>query len=137
MGKISPLAVLAGALIDLGTTTTSSFVIMLCVAITHRHQRVLDTMHTTPVRTLEFVIGFACSILGAYIAGVLAKRAQILNGFLSVAVPALLSWLVYLLRRTSSLPALWIVLSIIATPITGVLGGWLALLQARGRELAA
>ncbi|HEY4640888.1 MAG TPA: hypothetical protein VII75_06050 [Thermoanaerobaculia bacterium] len=136
MEKVSPLAVLAGAIIDFGTTLTFSFVIMICFVVTHRHQRLLDATHTTPVRTLQFVLGCGCSILGAYIAGVLAKRAEILNGLLATTLPELLSWLVSL-GRPSHTPRIWLVLGVIAMPVMGLFGGWLAHLQARRSEAAA
>ena len=123
MGKISILAVIVGGVVDFVMTITLLVVLTLALSVGHRKITVIP--HTTPMRTLQFFLGCACGVFGAYLAAALAKRAHILNGVLAASWMSLFTPFL-LLGHKNTTPLFWIVLGYIATPLTGALGGWLA-----------
>lgn len=123
MGKISILAVILGGIVDFVMTITLLAVLTFAFSV-GRH-KMTPLPHTTPMRTLEFFLGCACGVFGAYLAAALAKRAHILNGVLASSWMSLVTPLL-LLGHKNTTPLFWIVLGYIATPIMGALGGWLA-----------
>jgi hypothetical protein len=144
MGRIAPLAVITGAIIDWVLTATLELPLSMYVLFSRHLQRLprdemqkvlLHTMHDEPaLYALRLTVGFACTLIGSIIAGVLAKRAQVLNGVLSAMLPTILG--VVTLVRGTYVGKTWqaLVWLFVVTPIVGAAGGWLAERMQSGRS---
>lgn len=147
MEQISIKGIIVGAIIDWVTSLTFTLPLVFYLMFTRGFARLPQdqmkaalsaAMHTDPpIVATGFLIGTACSVLGSYVAGALARRAQVLNGVLSALLPGL-SGYYSLIRGTYQRP-LWLVLFalFVLSPLAGALGGYLALLQARKSEVPA
>ena len=147
MEQISIKGIIVGAIIDLVTSVTFSMPVVLYAMFTRGFARLphdqikgalSSALRSDPrLFATQFVIGVGCSVLGSYVAGALAGRAQILNGVLSPMLAGLGGYY-SLIRGTYSHP-LWLVLLelFIISPLAGALGGYLALRQARKSEVPA
>jgi hypothetical protein len=141
--NVAPVAIIVGAVVDWVATLTFTLPVILYATISRGLSRlppaqmkpaITNAMQHGWLFVATVLIGTLCTIFGSYIAGVLAKRAQVLNGVLS----ALLLVLIGLLRSNSALP-IWLRLLflLVVTPLAGALGGYLAQLQARRSETPA
>ncbi len=147
MEKISIKGIVVGALIDWVTSLTFMMPLTAYVMVSRRimqlpREQVKAALNAAMHKDLrifgiQLLIGIACSVIGSYVAGVLAKQAQILNGVLSAMLPSV-TGIYSLFVGTYSQP-LWLTLILIfvATPLAGMLGGYLALLQARRSAVPA
>src|SRR3954452_11568049 len=147
MERISIKGIVVGGIIDWVTTLTFTMPLMIYVMYNRGFARLPKgqikgalsaAMHNDfRIYATQFVIGAACSVLGSYVAGALAGRAQILNGVLSVVVWGFPGY--YSLIKGTYTGSLWrILLSLfVVSPLAGALGGYLALLQARESKVPA
>lgn len=147
MEQISIKGIVVGAIIDWVTSVTFSMPVMFYVMFSRGLHRLppgqvkgtlTAAMHDdVRIYAIQFVIGVACSVIGSYAAGALAKRSQILNGVSSAMLATVTG--IYSLARGRYARPLWRVLVelFIATPLAGALGGYLALLQAQKSEVPA
>jgi hypothetical protein len=92
MARVSIKGVLFGGITDVGLSMILGMPIGiyagLKVSIAHTptaqvHSAVLAILHRPEVYLTELIIGFACSVLGGYVAATLARHDEILNGCLS------------------------------------------------------
>jgi len=147
MEQISIKGIVVGAIIDWVTTLTFTLPLVIYVTVTRGidrlpHGQMAGALNAAlhnefRIYATQFLIGTACSVLGGYVAGALAKRAQVLNGVLSVMLTSLIGF--YTLIKGTNTRPLWLILfgSFVVSPLAGALGGYLALLQARTSEVPA
>jgi hypothetical protein len=144
--KVSPKGVLIGGVVDvlssslMGIPLAIYAVSKVDLAHTPKDQlgpAIAAVSHATPwLYGMQLLLGLACSVLGGYVAGWLAKHDELLNGVLS-------SWLcvaigIYSIASGKDTHALWVqVLILISAPLCGVFGGYLRLRQRSVRSLAA
>jgi hypothetical protein len=96
MRRLSVIAVLVGGIVDIVATNIAAIPIVI-VAIAkvgsntpqEELPAALASLRSDPLLFIAaFIVGSACSALGGYVAARIAKRAEVLNGALSVQVPA-------------------------------------------------
>jgi len=140
MARISIKAILIGGLTDVGLTMILGLPIgiyaALVVDVAHIpknqiHSAITAVMHRPGIYFSEMFIGFACSVLGGYVAARIAKHDELLNGclasFLCVAGGV---WTISTGRMTDPLSRE--ILLLITSPLLSLLGGYLRLKQRRG-----
>ena len=91
--KISILGVLVGGVVDVASSVVAGLPLALYSTFRldpsqrmgpHASEAVTAAIHADfPVYLAQLVIGFLCSILGGYVAALIAKRNERLNGTLS------------------------------------------------------
>jgi hypothetical protein len=90
MSKISVKGVFIGAIVDVVASSLAGIPLLLYV-MTHMDIagapagiEVISRLHADAVlRSIQLTLGFACSILGGYVAARIAKHDEVLNGALS------------------------------------------------------
>jgi hypothetical protein len=136
-------AIVAGALVDMGTSAVSAIPLIVFTIISRgligmppdKMQAALQAaMRGTAIDGIQLFLGLSCTVLGAYVAGRLAKHDEILNGLLAALATDLLG-IPTIIRGDSHRP-LWfqLLIMIVVAPLCGLLGGYLASLRARGRQ---
>jgi putative membrane protein (TIGR04086 family) len=144
MRRISIKGVLLGGVVDI----TSSVVLGIPFAIYASFHAVLAhtpkdqvgpaisaLVNSPPIYLGELVTGLACSVLGGYIAGRIAKHDELLNGALSSILCLALGAFTLLSGKDSHSLAVQILL-FLASPTFGLLGGYLSLLRRRAMLVA-
>ena len=142
--KVSIPGVLIGGVVDVFSSVLTGLPFALYVTLKldpaqrigpHASEAVTAALHANvPLYTAELLTGLLCSVLGGYVAAVIAKRHEHLNGSLS-------SWLCIGLGITMMLLGLsrepvWVgMLLLLASPACGLLGGELRLRQRRARPI--
>src|SRR4051794_2847857 len=121
MRDISIKGIVIGAVIDWITSITFMAPLTIYVMASRRitnlpREQMAATlkaaMHAdVRIFSIQLLIGAACSILGSYVAAALAKKGQVLNGFLSAMLPTL-SGIYSLFNGTYARP-LWLTLVLI------------------------
>ena len=140
--KVSILGFVVGAIVDIvGTNIWAIFMTiyvmfsfnilqMATSSPTEATAKVLDIFQTNPlIFSVNFIVGAMFSILGGYIAALIAKHDELLNGALSSFLCILSG--VYGLATGSS-PFYLVLLEILAfviSPLLGMFGGYLRLKQ--------
>ena len=133
MGRISIKGVLIGAITD----TFSSMFVGILVGIlegiiSHLARIPREVFHKFGLLDLALVLnGLAFSSLGGYIAELLARHDELLNGFLSSFLCVILS-VFFMASGIDHHPLLVQLLLLIAAPTFAVLGGYLRLRQKEG-----
>jgi len=141
MRRISIVGVITGGVVDIVATNIATIPLMIYVMSSlgspHISQsqlsaKMLTALHENPgLYAVQMAGGLGSSLLGGYVAALIAKREEILNGFLS-------SWLCVafgIYGFTSGLDALdsspWYVKAMLSVlgPICALLGGYLRLTQ--------
>lgn len=140
MSKVSIPGVAVGGVVDI--VASNALAVPLAVYLASKvnltqvpndqiPDQMLGLLHANPgLYALQLLIGAACTVLGGYVAALIAKREQVLNGalasFLCVAFG------VYAMASgKSGDPAAIQVSLIVLSPILGAAGGWLRLKQWR------
>lgn len=133
MSRISIKGVLIGAIID---TFSSMFVGILAalieVIVSHLAKIPREVFHLHGVLDLALVLnGLAFSALGGYVAALLAKHDELLNGGLSSFLCLMIS-LLFMAKGIDHHPLFVQLLLLAAAPACGVLGGYLRVHQKNG-----
>ena len=136
MGRISIKGVLIGGVVDIGTSVVFGSmygiyaILKLGLAHASHEQAAKGLLQSVPIYLGYLAIGFACSVLGGYIAGRIAKHDELLNGTLSSFLCLSLG-IFTLFSGNDSHPFVVKILLEIASPTLGLFGGYLALLRRR------
>jgi hypothetical protein len=138
MSRISIKGVLLGGVVDIATSVVLSipFAIYEISKVELAHipkdqvgPAITAAMHgSVPIYVGQLVVGLGCSVLGGYLAGRLAKHDELLNGALSSFL--CISIGIYTLSSGND-PHSSLVqgLLLAASPVLGLLGGYLSLVQ--------
>ena len=131
MNKISIKAVIVGAVVD----NSMTFFIMnllaaalLSTGITE--DEFMARMKSTNGMLLGLILGPGCTVLGAYVAGRIAKRAERLHG----ALVAIAGMIVSLIFHDSSTPILFDIAGFALMLPAGIFGGYLAEARRKAQE---
>lgn len=134
--KLSLPGIVVGAVVDVvGTNIWGLALVTVLIVfhhlIGHPQAEMLSQIHhwlsDDPwVIFLNYVIGGAFTLLGGYVAAVIAKHNEVLNGG-----SASFLCIVFVLCTAGSLPLWQILLAIVFNPLVGMLGGYLRLRQTR------
>jgi len=91
--KVSVLGVLVGGVVDVVSSVLAGVPFYLYLALKldasqrggpHTSEAVTSALHANaPLHGAELLVGLLCSVLGGYVAAVIAKRHERLNGTLS------------------------------------------------------
>ena len=138
--KVSIIGAGVGGIVDIVATNLASLPVLLYVMSTRefvdlpRSQvaaQVLAQLRGSAELYITLgLLGCLCSVLGGYVAAVLAKRAEVLNGALSAWL--CLSFSVYGMTTGQDQLPLWLTLLLLpGSPSLGALGGYLRLAQIR------
>jgi hypothetical protein len=137
MRKLSILAVLAGGVVDvvssvlLGIPFGIYALFKVHAADIPKDQlpsAVAAVMHHGPVYFGEMLVGFACSVLGGYVAARLSGHDELLNGCLASFLCVALGILALIAGKESD-PIGQQIMFLIASPLLSLLGGFLRLKQ--------
>jgi len=149
MRQLSPLGVLVGGVTDIVATNIAAMPVAIVAGIKavastpnfvqlpkdQQTRALLETMQQTPsLHVASLVLGAACSVLGGYVAGRLAKRGELLNGALSALFCVGLG--VYGAatgKGAAGTGPLQHAFFLVASPALGALGGYLSLRRRRSR----
>lgn len=130
MNKISIKAVIIGAIVD----NTMTFFIMnllaaalLSTGITE--DEFMARMKSTSGMLLGLILGPGCTVLGAYVAGRIAQRAERLHG----ALVAVAGMMVALIFRESGIPVWFDIAGFVLMLPAGLGGGYLAEARRKAR----
>ena len=140
MRRVSILGILIGAVIDIVTSIALElpfgFYALSKIDLTHTpkdqvQHALAAVMHSNLALYLcQLFVGFACSVLGGFIAAMIARRAELLNGTLSSFLCVFMG--IYAMTVGKNLESIPVqILLLIASPLMGLLGGELQLRQVR------
>jgi hypothetical protein len=116
-------AVIIGAVADnAGTLFLMNLLAAALVSTGLSEDEVMARMKSTSGLLLGLIIGLGCTGLGAYIAGKVAKQAELLHGGLVAAV----GMCVALVFREGGIPAWFDILGFAAMLPAGIAGGYVA-----------
>ena len=142
MSRISIKGVLLGAITELATTNILPILFIIFVEAKYGlgglrgdqlQRAVNDTIHHSIfLYTVQFSIPAGSSVLGGYIAALIAKRDELLNGALSSCLFVGIG--VYTMFADKASSSLLGNVELIAAPILGLFGGYLVLIQKRARR---
>jgi len=128
LSRIKLKAVIAGALLDNATTLfIMTFLAAALVSTGVSEDEVMSRMKSANGLLLGLIIGLGCTALGGYVAGRMAKQAEVLQG----AVVAVIGMAIALVFRESGVPAWFDILGFAAMIPAGMGGGHLARLRRR------
>jgi len=140
MSKVSLPGVAAGGVVDVVASNALSIPLGVYLAskidLGHVPQQqipdqMLGMLHANPaLYSLQLLIGVACTVLGGYVAAVIAKREEVLNGALASFLCVALGIYAMASGKSNDPAAVQIAL-IVISPLLGALGGWLRLKQLR------
>lgn len=136
--KVSFLGFITGAIVDIVASNIWGVVITIYVLISYRPivssstemtQRVMQIFKTDPVIFVaNLLVGGLFSILGGYIAALIAKHDELLNGALSSFL--CVSFGIYsIITGVYSSPVIVTLLSLLISPLLGMVGGYFRLMQ--------
>lgn len=137
MKRISIKGVLIGGIVDVGSTMLlglstaiyAAFVVNFAKTPKNQiHSAVSAVMHRPMIFLIGILIGSACSVLGGYVAARLGKHDELLNGSLSSCL-CIGSGIWAIATHQASGPIWQLTLGLVASPILGLLGGYLRLRQ--------
>jgi hypothetical protein len=116
-------AVIFGAIVDNACTLFVMTLLATALVSTGLSEdEVMGRMKSTSGLLLGLIIGLGCTFLGGYVAGRMAKQAEVLHG----ALVAVLGMTIALIFRESGIPAWFDVLGFAAMLPVGMAGGRLA-----------
>jgi hypothetical protein len=128
---ISAKAVLLGALVDFGSSLAVGFVagfiwvIALAAQGVPADEMIDDPPDGLPVIIPSLVLGFGATVLGGYVAGRIAKQAEVLHGGIVGAIGIPLGF-VSALVSPAELPLWFHIVSFVGIVPVGMTGGFLA-----------
>jgi hypothetical protein len=126
MRKLSDIkikAVLVGAVVDnAGTLFVLTLLATALVSTGLSEDEVMNRMKSTSGLLLGMIIGLGCTLLGGYIAGRMAGRAERIHG----ALVAIIGMVIALIFRDSGIPAWFDIAGFAAMLPAGMAGGYLA-----------
>ena len=142
--KVSLLGFIIGAVVDIGGTNIWAIVMAVYVVFSFRlsglppteiGSRIMQIFQTDPmIFTVNLLVGSFFSILGGYLAALIAKHDEILNGGLSCFL-CVLSGIYAIVSGSASASILLVLVSLVMDILLGLLGGYLRLLQrSRGKQ---
>lgn len=142
MSKLSLKGVLIGGVVDVASTIALGIPLALYVVATVDLTRVpkdqLGTAITAAMNgnallhVAQLVVGLGCSVLGGYIAARIARSEELLNGAVSAWLCTALG--VYAIAAGKDHHSVLVqVLVLLAGPVMGSLGGYLAIKHNRAR----
>ena len=144
MKKISILGVLIGGIVDIIATNILAFPFILYVMLTRidflsMPQDQITIAMTKIIQgdwllfTIQFLLGSFCSIFGGYIAALIAKHDELLNGALSAYLCVGIG--IYSVSKGIGTESIFLVLlGFILSPALSLLGGYLRLLQKKSKQ---
>jgi MFS family permease len=94
-------------------------------------QELQQRLESLSVRVITSFVGFAFTMIGAYVAARIARRSELFHGALNAGLATAVGWT--FLPMNPDPIWLRIVLSLLTIPI-GVFGGWIALAERRRSE---
>jgi hypothetical protein len=123
LSDIKIKALLAGAVVDnMGTLTLMTLLAAALVSTGLTDVEVMRRMKSTSGLLLGLIIGLSCTIAGAYLAGRMARGAEVLHG----ALVAFIGTVMALIFREGVVP-LWFDIAGFAGMLpAGLVGGYLA-----------
>ena len=144
MKRISIVGVLVGGIVDIVATNIFAFPFILYVMIArvdflNMPQEEITTAITQAIQsdwilfTIQLLIGGACSVLGGYIASLIAKHDELLNGALSAYFCVGLG-IFSVIKGLEAGSIFLIILGFILSPALGLLGGYLRLAQKNSKQ---
>lgn len=131
MNKISFKAVIVGAVVD--NSVTFFIMNLLAAALLSTgitEDEFMARMKSTNGMLLGLILGPGCTVLGAYVAGRIAKRAERLHGALVAAA----GMLVALIFRDSGIPVWFDIAGFALMLPAGLGGGYLAEARRKARK---
>jgi len=145
MKKVSILGVLIGGIVDIVSTNILAFPFILFVLVTRVDFLGMPPEEATKALTraiqsdwvlftIQLIIGSVCSIFGGYIAALIARHDELLNGALS-AYLCIAIGIYSIIRGSGTEPILLSILGFILSPAFGLSGGYLRLLQVKSKQL--
>jgi len=136
--RISILGVLVGGIVDIVSTNIFAIPLFMFAIMridrTHISKDQLATaataavQHDPSLQVAGFFVGIAGSMLGGYIAALIAKRDETLNGAFSAwlcVVIGIFGWTL----GAASVPVVYHLLGFVLSPAAGALGGYFRLFQ--------
>jgi len=130
LSDIKLKAVIVGAVVDNATTLfIMTFLAAALVSAGISEDEVMSRMKSANGLLLGLIIGLGCTVLGAYVAGRMAKQAEVLHGALVAAIGMVIA----LIFRESGVPAWFDILGFAAMLPAGMAGGYLAERRRVGR----
>jgi len=145
MNKISPGGVIVGGVVDIVSTGVFALPLTLYIMVKFNLVRVppdqiqiamAAAIHTSLVLSiLQYMPGIVGSILGGYVAAVIAKHNDLLNGALSAFLCVAFGIYAWVTMKMS-VPAYQHVLGFVMSPALGMLGGYLRFAQKNSRVSA-
>jgi len=128
LSDIKLKAVIAGALVDNLATLFVMLLLMTALASAGISQDdVVVRMKSTSGLLLSLIIGLGCTVLGGYVAGRMAGRAEVLHGVLVAGIGMVLA----LIFREGGLPSWYDIVGFAGMLPAGMLGGYIS--QQRGK----
>jgi hypothetical protein len=136
--RVSIFGIAMGGITDVVATNILAIPVIVYVMVkfdllhtSHDPSALTNAIHASPMLYgLQLLIGFACSVLGGYVAAWISKHDELLNGALSSFLCIAIG--VYSLARGRIFGSLPVeILLLIASPLCAFLGGYLRLLQKR------
>jgi hypothetical protein len=147
MKKLSVWGILIGGVVDIVSTNILAFPLIMYIIFTHPELMRMSTSAATTALTqvlqgdwllfgTQFLLGVFCSVLGGYVAALIAKHDELLNGALSAYL--CVAFGIYgVVTKIGTESIFLIVLGFILSPALGLLGGHLRLLQVRSKQAKA
>lgn len=142
MKKVSIPAVAVGGVVDIVASNALSIPLGIYLASKINLEQVpqqqipdemLGLLHANPgLYALQLLIGAACTVLGGYVAAVIAKQEEVLNGALA-SILCILFGLYAIVSGRSGDPAAVQIALMVVSPVLGAAGGWLRSKQMQHR----
>jgi hypothetical protein len=138
MSKVSIPGVAVGGVVDILASNALSVPLAVYLASKINLNQVpenqipdqmLGLLHANPgLYALQLLIGVACTVLGGYVAALIARREQVLNGALASFLCVAFGVYAIVSGKSADPTAIQVSL-IVLSPILGAAGGWLRLKQ--------
>jgi hypothetical protein len=130
--------VIVGGIVDILATNLFAMPVALWALLKYHLLGLPDAAQTLghvvvadpAIATTMWFLGAAASVLGGYTAAVIARRRELLTGALSAYLCTAFG-IAALVHDTSGTPLVLHVISLLVSPVLGLLGGYLRLLQTR------
>ena len=120
MSKIKFKAIIAGAIVDnVGTLFLMLFLMTALLSQGLSQEDVVARMKTVSGELLSLLIGLGCTVLGGYVAGRMAGKAEVLHGALVAGAGMLMA----LFLREGGVPTWYDIIGFGGMLPAGMLGG--------------
>lgn len=131
MSSISIKGVLLGALFDIVVTVVLSFIVVFAYGVwvgMNQPDQVQLLTESPGIYLATFAVAALVSIIAGYLAARIAGKGEVINGTLAILISTIIAVVVCLLTSLDTL-GLMDVLTFIASPLLGTLGGYLRFRQ--------